>query len=237
MPATKPLNVRYYAVGSDKAVYGNSSVLEDTCWKKITNGEVTDVMVFDKKIYGLANDNAICIWIGGTSWEVTGGHVPDTMTNFIIKGSSIFGLGQDQKVWVSSINKDTWVACTPGWMMNFTLWGGWIYGVGTDKHVYRTREGPSPSSWEQVTHGSVTQVEVFDDIIYGLGMEGAIYKWSGNSWMKIIDGPMTSFAVEESFIFGVGKDNKIYKCTRDWIKTTEGFSSPITLKLGSYSKL
>jgi len=226
-------NVRYFAVGRDRAVYANHSV-EDSSWRRITKPGVTDVMVWDRKIYGLKKNRCVVRWVD-KSWKPLKVHVPQTMTNLIIRGGSIYGLQRDGRVYKSSLDKTDWRACTPPRVQSFTLFRNDIYAVGMNKHVYRTTERPG-DKWHKVTHGAVTQVEVHDNIIYGLGTRGGIYKWE-KGWKKIIAGPMTSFAVAGNFIYGVGNDNKVSKYTRDWIKTTERCPGSITLRFGKYSRL
>lgn len=227
-------DMRFFAVGSDKAVYANGSVL-DSPWRKITKGEVTDVMVWQGVVYGLGKNNDILRW-DKNRWIPTRVSVPQSMTNLMVRKAGVYGL-KDGKVWVSPFHgRQDWLAITPPNVQGFTIIGrSTIYAVGMDKCVYRINIAPG-QKWQKVTGGAVTQVDVVDDIIYGLGTRGGIYKYEGG-WVKIISGPMTSFAVAGKYIYGVGKDNKIYKCSNDWIKTTERFSSPLSLKAGTFSRL
>jgi len=212
----------FHAVGTDKSVYGHSSD-QDSGWKKITSGSVTKVVVANRIIYGLDLDMTVCKWTGRTWERITNPELD--VTNFVINGKDIFGLGRkDMAVWKSTIDGAEWIRITKGSMVDLAVSDGYIYGVGRNRCVYK-HPVLGLGDWEKLTPGSVTQVVVANNVIYGMGMNKNVYVFNGQSWQCIVSRSLTSFDILEGYIYGMGKDGIIYKypVPSSWTQCTSEF--------------
>merc|ERR1712066_123596 len=86
----------------------------------------------------------------------------------------------------------------------------YFYGVGRDKAVWRHLTD-GRGGWIRTTRGIVTQVEVFRGIIYGLGTNRNVYRWTGGKWLRTSTAPVRGFVVYGDSIFGLGMDYAVWR--------------------------
>ena len=68
-----------------------------------------------------------------------------------------------------------------------------------------------PSSWKNISIGSVSQIIVVDNNIYGLGLRGKIWKLntSNGNWNPVIkNGNMKEILIVNHLIYGISRDDK-----------------------------
>lgn len=221
----------YHTVGPDNAVYGHSSVV-NSAWEKITVGSVTQVVVANGIIYGLDFSHTVCRWFRDC-WRKITPESFDVHHHFAIVGEDVYGLGKRHAIWKSSINGAAWVQVTKGNMIDFAISEGIIYGVGTNKCVYTQTLG-GKQQWHKETAGAVTQVQVANKVIYGLGLRSkCIHIWTGKKWEHVSNTPMASFDILGGFIYGMGLDKAVYKYplpSSRWRKCTSVFPTTDKLK-------
>jgi len=219
---TKCASSYLYGVGlDDKSVWRHWANGRGD-WEKLTYGTKTQVEVQGGRIiWGLGVDKAVWRWTG-TKWtRIT----PGSVTKFAIWGGKILGLGMNGGIW--QFDGAWWVPVTECCVTDFTFDIGYYYGVGKNNAVLRIPLN-GKGGWQQITTGSVTQVQRKDGIMYGLGMKGAILKWNKNSWAPVTgESIVTSFVMTpRTDIFGLGSDNAIWKTNigraGEWTRFTNG---------------
>ena len=78
-----------------------------------------------------------------------------------------------------------------------------------DNAVWETKihfGGNGASSWKRITEGSVKMIQFHNGILYGLGMDGDIWKWVHGKWSKIVGGTVTRFIISGNDIYGIGTE-------------------------------
>lgn len=84
--------------------------------------------------------------------------------------------------------------------------------------------------WRKITPGSVRQIQVYGNRLFGLGMERAVYLWNGSKWTRVTTGTIRKFVVS-GHIFGLGTDYAIYRSVgKDkWNRVTSNWVSDFTI--------
>jgi len=108
-------NRKFLAVGGDTAVYRHPMNGQGR-WEKITATGVTQVMEFEKKLYGLGTDKAVYLWADNKWKRITMGSV----TKFHVSRRGIFGLDMNGAI-VRASNLTSWARLTDGSMTDFCL--------------------------------------------------------------------------------------------------------------------
>jgi len=108
-------NRRFLGVGRDKAVYRHLMNGQGS-WEKITATGVTQVKVFEKKIFGLGTDKAVYRWADNKWIRITTGSV----TKFDVSRRGIFGLDTNGAI-VRASGLTSWARFTNGSMTDFDL--------------------------------------------------------------------------------------------------------------------
>jgi len=68
-------------------------------------------------------------------------------------------------------------------------------------------------SWKRMTTGKVTQVELFQNQIFGLGLDNRIYKWTGKWTKNSPPAPVRRFEMYGNSIYALGMDYAIWRST------------------------
>jgi len=228
VPCAVDTSSEYYAVGTDKKVYRHVYKPDLGKWRNYCGGLVTLIetgQMWDGKryLFGLGMDKNI--WMGmintgnqGKSWKRITGDL--RVKSFFVDRQTIYALGEkDGAIYICSIANFTctaWNPLTKGVMSAFTVYGGKIYAVGENKQVWvHAKNGGG--GWSQLTRGPrirITQVEVTENTIYGLGDDTKVYHWYAGQWRPLTAAGVTQFVVSHTHIHGLMKDKCIWRVPR-----------------------
>ena len=128
-----------------------------------------------------------------------------------------------------------WYSFSGGWFPSMAGWkdssntvehgygAHWIYGLGSNLAAYRIKIGDHGQN-ERATDGTVFKIQIYKDIIYGLGdnaKNGNIYTWSiydGSPWKLISNNKaMKYFIIKNDYIYGISANNSVWKRTLDGV--------------------
>jgi len=200
-------NLSYFAVGTDMRVYSTPATVRDG-WCNETYDAVSKIDV--------------------------------VKTNPM--DSIIFGLGTENNVWQS--HGKSWIQLTRGKKVtSFFVHENTILGLGADDGaIYKAvivNMGSSKASatdWVSLTKGKVRDFTVSDGVIYGVGMDRAVWKHSVNGsgdWHRITHGSIQQVEVRHGIIYALGMDRCVYKWSGSrWDKFTEGRITQFVLSEG-----
>jgi len=227
---------QYYAVGTDFKVYRHYFKPKLGKWEFYSKGSVKQVEHSEfwngkRYLVGLGTDNKN-MYMGMVSGSYDGSNdrswrrITDEfkVTMFILDGPNIYGLGEeDGAIYACTIQNPTekdcfasaWNPVTKGGMSSFTLEGRFLYAVGADNQVYTCTDN-SGGEWSRMTQGQpgITQVEVINSTIYGLGLDTKIYHWYGGKWRPLTPGGATKFVLSEDYIHALHKDQCVWRTSR-----------------------
>jgi len=230
----------YFAVGTDKKVYNHYYIPKLDRWQNYCGPAVTIVESGlvpglpnrspDRFLFGLGMDKKIYLgmWHTGSynrSWKCITGEL--RVKGFFVEPltQTIYGLGErDGAIYTCKIrqmrSKD--VYCSP-WVLlikggipaSFIVLGDEIYAVRRNNQVWHHKKN-GDGTWRQYTRGRtrITQVEVWQNSFYGLGVDTKVYHWNGRKWNPKTPGGVTQFVLSGNFIHGLLKDKQIWRIPR-----------------------
>jgi len=187
-------------------------------WKRMTTGNVKQVELFQNQIFGLGLDNRIYKWTG--KWIKNSPPAP--VRRFEMYGNSIYALGMDYAIWRST-GGGNFGRIASAYVSDFAIHNGHFYGVGKDQAVWKHPMG-GKGRWVRITDGKITQVEVSQDgVIFGLGLNKAIYRWINGGWKPFTAAGVKKFVLTSRGIFGLSTTGIILRKSTSgpsWIRVT-----------------
>ena len=199
-------------------------------WKKITTPSINRIFLYDNKIFGLGDDQAI--WQADNNsgetpkkWSrITTGSV----TNFAISCGIIYGVGLDKAIWKHPLVGGAWQKITSPSVSDLVIGPNQrnIFGIGDDQAIWRSNIDGVP--WQRVTTGSVTSFTIYNGKFYGVGLDNCVYacKQGGTgNWERITGGSVTRIKIHNNKIYGIGLDHAVWEHplhnpNGNWMKLT-----------------
>jgi len=226
----------FFAVGTDQKVYRHKYKPKLGNWTIYSVGPVTAVETGEmpgqqRYLFGLGTDKKIHIGMfhtgnWGKSWKCITGDL--RVKGFYVERltETIYGLGEkDGAFYTCKIrnvkHKDVW--CTPWKLLikggvkiaaSFIVWGNEIFAVRQNTVWIHKKNGKG--IWHQLTRGQpkITQIDVWADRCYGLGVDTKVYHWNAQKWNPVTPGGVTQFVCSNNFIHGVLKDKCLWRIPR-----------------------
>lgn len=161
-----------------------------------------------------------------SQWTLVAGPSVETIA---VHGSTIYAVGPDRRVHrqsMTSVGPGTnWTVAGRGPVDSIAIHQGTIYGVGGGT-VWRQPLGnmTRTSVWEQCSKGTVFNVAVAGDTMFGIGVGGHIWKQNRHNMTTTTDwaptnltsrGVVGSIAPYRGELFGVAEDARVWKQTLD----------------------
>jgi len=118
---------------------------------------------------------------------------------------------------------DQWTLKDPDGMLSIAVLGDSIYGVSLNHRVYR-KPLIINKNWNRAAKGPMKSLAISstEDIIYGLGDDGIVYKQDlvrmaiDTDWTAVSMGTMTSITIQGDMIYAVNAyDKRVYKQRAD----------------------
>lgn len=227
------VNNYIYGIGKGNSTFkhkkdgtGNWQLVGQKGWQTI------DMVSDNNYLYGIGIDYRInYIPLSGGVWK---NYSPGFIFNIIIYKNKIYGIGMDHSVYtyplipppipsipICKLYENTiWSFCEDN---PFKKWGGSkkasIEEIKNCNYAAsKDHFGKCPivhnTKWEKLSNCCVTNIQGYNNYLYGTGTNGKIYRVSlntGGKWEEFIkNGWVSKILVIDNNIYGIGKDKALY---------------------------
>lgn len=189
-------------------------------WKNIATPWLRRIVAYGGNVYGIGGGQSIWKRPANNTYLGWGGrHLSSSccVTNIDAYDGYLYGIGRGGNVWRRSLNNNDggWTRITNAWVKFIKCYKGRIYGIGGNNYIYYVPI--SGGDWKLLPSSGgnsccVTNIDIVDDYIYGVGTNSALYRRKlEGEWKWVTGGSVTQIQVYGGYVYGIGLNNWVYR--------------------------